>query len=246
MIKFFRKIRFDLMEKNKTGKYFKYAIGEIILVVIGILIALQINTWKTEYENKKVVIKNCKTLIKNLEKDSVYMTNVLQAMKSQNDKLLDFEQRLSEITATIDTVIKIARFEFEPVVQTIEFPNENEYNTMIISGEINLFDREIIQDIYDLYSQHQFLDKVSQENFELFVRAVETFNNNYSLDSSITTIKGHLQDELWQDVNAKDLIAKFDKILLSKRIQFGRQKDLERVLKENHLLLTKLREIENR
>ncbi len=234
------------MEKNKTGKYFKYAIGEIILVVIGILIALQINTWKTEYENKKVVIKNCKTLIKNLEKDSVYMTNVLQAMKSQNDKLLDFEQRLSEITATIDTVIKIARYEFEPVVQTIEFPNENEYNTMIISGEINLFDREIIQDIYDLYSQHQFLDKVSQENFELFVRAVETFNNNYSLDSSITTIKGHLQDELWQDVNAKDLIAKFDKILLSKRIQFGRQKDLERVLKENHLLLTKLREIENR
>ncbi len=234
------------MEKNKTGKYFKYAIGEIILVVIGILIALQINTWKTEYENKKVVIKNCKTLIKNLEKDSVYMTNVLQALKSQNDKLLDFEQRLSEITATIDTVIKIARYEFEPVVQTIEFPNENEYNTMIISGEINLFDREITQDIYDLYSQHQFLDKVSQENFELFVRAVETFNNNYSLDSSITTIKGHLQDELWQDVNAKDLIAKFDKILLSKRIQFGRQKDLERVLKENHLLLTKLREIENK
>ena len=45
MIKFFRKIRYDLMEKNKTGKYLKYAIGEIVLVVIGILIALQINNW---------------------------------------------------------------------------------------------------------------------------------------------------------------------------------------------------------
>ena len=45
MIKLFRKIRYDLMEKNKTGKYFKYAIGEIVLVVIGILIALQINNW---------------------------------------------------------------------------------------------------------------------------------------------------------------------------------------------------------
>ena len=33
------------MEQNKTGKYLKYAIGEIVLVVIGILIALQINTW---------------------------------------------------------------------------------------------------------------------------------------------------------------------------------------------------------
>ena len=36
------------MEKNKTGKYLKYAIGEIILVVIGILVAIQINTWNEE------------------------------------------------------------------------------------------------------------------------------------------------------------------------------------------------------
>jgi len=48
MIKFFRKIRYELMEKNKTGKYLKYAIGEIVLVVIGILIALQINTWNNK------------------------------------------------------------------------------------------------------------------------------------------------------------------------------------------------------
>jgi hypothetical protein len=45
MIKFFRKIRQNLLMENKTGKYFKYAIGEIILVVIGILIALSINNW---------------------------------------------------------------------------------------------------------------------------------------------------------------------------------------------------------
>ncbi|WP_133758993.1 DUF6090 family protein [Gelidibacter sediminis] len=53
MIKFFRKIRYDLMEKNKTVKYFKYAIGEIILVVIGILIALQINNWNENKSNLK-------------------------------------------------------------------------------------------------------------------------------------------------------------------------------------------------
>ena len=45
MIKLFRKIRQDLLSEGKTTKYFKYAIGEIILVVIGILIALQINNW---------------------------------------------------------------------------------------------------------------------------------------------------------------------------------------------------------
>jgi len=53
MIKFFRKIRQNLLIENKTGKYFKYAIGEILLVVIGILIALQINNWNEQSKAKK-------------------------------------------------------------------------------------------------------------------------------------------------------------------------------------------------
>lgn len=53
MIKFFRKIRYDLMEKNKTGRYLKYAIGEIALVMIGILLALQVNNWNNERIQKK-------------------------------------------------------------------------------------------------------------------------------------------------------------------------------------------------
>ena len=59
MIKFFRKIRQNLLLQNKTGKYFKYAIGEIILVVIGILIALSINNWN---ENKKLKVQEIKIL----------------------------------------------------------------------------------------------------------------------------------------------------------------------------------------
>jgi len=48
MLKSFRKIRQNFLSEGKTGKYLKYAIGEIILVVIGILIALQINNWNEE------------------------------------------------------------------------------------------------------------------------------------------------------------------------------------------------------
>ena len=59
MIKFFRHIRKNLLMENKIGKYFKYAIGEIILVVIGILIALQINNWN---ENRKSDIKETQFL----------------------------------------------------------------------------------------------------------------------------------------------------------------------------------------
>jgi hypothetical protein len=72
MIKFFRKIRYNLMSENRTGKYFKYAIGEIILVVIGILIALQINNWN---EQRKDRTKE-HILLKQLQED--YQANLMQ------------------------------------------------------------------------------------------------------------------------------------------------------------------------
>lgn len=48
MFKFFRHIQQQLVSEGKTAKYFKYTIGEIALVVIGILIALQINNWNED------------------------------------------------------------------------------------------------------------------------------------------------------------------------------------------------------
>ena len=62
MIKLFRTIRQNLLNEGKTSRYLKYAIGEIILVVIGILIALQINNW------------NIKRL--NLEKETKYLKEI--------------------------------------------------------------------------------------------------------------------------------------------------------------------------
>jgi len=75
MIKIFRKIRFDLMEKNKTGKYLKYAIGEIVLVVIGILIALQINNRNEDRKTRVEEMEYINSYLIDLEKDRVVMKN---------------------------------------------------------------------------------------------------------------------------------------------------------------------------
>ena len=76
MIKFFRKIRYNLMEQNKTGKYFKYAIGEIILVVIGILIALQLNNYNETLNENNLE----KKAINNLKLDFQYNQSELQKL----------------------------------------------------------------------------------------------------------------------------------------------------------------------
>lgn len=69
MIKVFRKIRQQLLKEGKTTQYIKYAIGEIALVVIGILIALQINNWN-EQRLEEIEINNIlNTITSNLNSD---------------------------------------------------------------------------------------------------------------------------------------------------------------------------------
>lgn len=71
MIKFFRHIRQNLIMENNTSKYFKYAIGEIVLVVIGILIALQINTWNEQRKLDRDLVNVLKEVRSNLITDSL-------------------------------------------------------------------------------------------------------------------------------------------------------------------------------
>lgn len=80
MIKFFRKIRQDLLTKNNFSKYLLYALGEIVLVVIGILIALQLNNYNDSLKQDKL------------------------EQKTLHNLKLDFEFNLSEMEGTINTL----------------------------------------------------------------------------------------------------------------------------------------------
>uniref|UniRef100_UPI00404AEF97 DUF6090 family protein n=1 Tax=Gelidibacter sp. TaxID=2018083 RepID=UPI00404AEF97 len=86
MIKLFRNIRKKLLEQGKTANYLKYAIGEIILVVIGILIALQINNWN---EKRKASIEE-KAILESLSQN-------LKLSKEQSESLISEEIKLKNL-----------------------------------------------------------------------------------------------------------------------------------------------------
>ena len=88
MIKFFRNIRQNLLHEGKTAKYLKYAIGEIFLVMIGILLALQVNNWNQERHQRQ---KEKKILIE-LKSDLVSNDSILQ-------NTIEFEQNTAEEVA---------------------------------------------------------------------------------------------------------------------------------------------------
>ncbi|MEH6748121.1 MAG: DUF6090 family protein [Maribacter arcticus] len=101
MIKFFRKIRQNLLNEGKTGKYIKYAIGEIFLVVIGILIALQINNWNEARKDKKY-LNRVYTQIKNdLQKDTLEMGVAIKLITEKNKRL----------TAIIDGTVSVSYYD---------------------------------------------------------------------------------------------------------------------------------------
>lgn len=74
------------MEQNKTGKYLKYAIGEIVLVIIGILLALQINDWNTKRIEINTLKSNLNYVLEDIEKDK----NQLVGLKKQRQEAVRF------------------------------------------------------------------------------------------------------------------------------------------------------------
>lgn len=95
MIKLFRNIRRSLLSEGKTSKYLKYALGEIILVVIGILIALQINNWNDHRKS----VANSKKLIAEMVNDLASDTLYLNMVETKLSKRMRLEEWMLSRTA---------------------------------------------------------------------------------------------------------------------------------------------------
>lgn len=137
MFNFLRKIRYDLMEKKKTGKYFKYAIGEIILVVIGILIALSINNWNEQRKMKleeQDILEGLEVEFKINHKRLVYvMQTSQQSIDNGNQLMTYFNQDIS----------RIQEKKFDSLLYNLQNvwtfnPRKGLLNSIIASGQIKL------------------------------------------------------------------------------------------------------------
>ena len=160
MIKFFRKIRYDLMEKNKTGKYLKYAVGEIVLVVIGILIALSINNW-----NEKRKLKAEETeLLSNLSLSFERKLNELESKNIGRTKNIKGIDKLLEIIATKNkTISDDEMFGLMQELFTWYAVNEefNIIDMLYSSGKINMISNDSLKN--KLISWPDYMEEMLEE-----------------------------------------------------------------------------------
>jgi hypothetical protein len=106
MIRLFRMIRQRLLTDHRFGKYLLYASGEIILIVIGILIALSINNWNEVQKTRNLE----QTYLVDLRAEFMQNLNALDLVIGINQKNIDHARELSEFTGPIKPVITDKRF----------------------------------------------------------------------------------------------------------------------------------------
>ncbi|MFZ1791353.1 MAG: DUF6090 family protein [Saprospiraceae bacterium] len=166
MIKLFRNIRHSLLAEGKTSKYLKYAIGEIILVVIGILIALQINNWN---ENNKLEKETYKVLLQMRDEFS----------RNQNELKIKIEQHqfVKESFNELSTLANPHPIEIEPsrldslMFSIIYIPEFNALNSISSSEKLELVDDSLKNYIADWklnYDYYKYSIKLIDDELTLF------------------------------------------------------------------------------
>jgi hypothetical protein len=128
------------MEKNKTGKYLKYAIGEILLVIIGILIAVSINGWN---EDRKLAIEE-QSLLKDLKQEMDLNLKSLEIVIAQHEESLEAAEEMRKLFDDRDAFNKMPAETFAQLSGKMEKnstydPQSGILNSLINSGRLNLF-----------------------------------------------------------------------------------------------------------
>jgi hypothetical protein len=159
------------MEQNKTGKYLKYAIGEIILVVIGILIALQINNWNEHRKTRAteiIFLKNIEADLKlNLVSLDAFVISRQEAIKSSKLVINYFNNPNS---------INLNTFNLHSINVMVWFPfqqNDNTYQELVNSGQLSIISNKDIKDqmqnMQSSFKTIAFVENEMQQDFESYL-----------------------------------------------------------------------------
>ncbi|MDO1501198.1 DUF6090 family protein [Winogradskyella maritima] len=199
MIKLFRHIRKSLLEQNKMGKYFKYAIGEIILVVIGILIALQINNWNENRKEKAQVQTYYNQLLEELELDINAITFSIKRLENDIKQYKKISDALSVPNLPLDSILMVYQ-KADFIIENTSF-NTKTIDVLLSTGDIKLINPKIKNALLAL--QNEQLDHIfdSNERFKFYTEMVGDLNFLFPLNKSLWDNQKELLNHL--DVKEK-------------------------------------------
>jgi len=184
MLRFFRHIRKSLMEQNKIRTYLLYAVGEILLVVIGILIALQVNNWNEERKALDELSQYTVSIISDIAQDTLLLQRTiynLEELIAINEEVI---HRINTEEANLDTRIYLASEKFTPLNTGIDNYNTSIFEAILATGSLGLFKKEIRDKIFELRQSQ--LNSLDPTNSDIYFNKANEFGRYFPLfDSNI-------------------------------------------------------------
>ena len=223
MIKFFRHIRQTLISENSMGKYFKYAIGEILLVVIGILLALQINTWN---ENRKVNIQ-LKSALQSVYKDLVSDSLALhQAIPQVKERVRTIKSLISRSYATetnLDTLISIMQNEFPVRWYSSPAYNKNTFTNLKSTGAFDIVPTDIKLLLSDYYTSVESFENLNEKVLDQYRIHLDDFVKRYNIIGRLydeNYLNSFLYNRTWTAIDEKDFTARVAVMLAAYQVLY--------------------------
>ena len=190
------------MEKNRTGKYLKYAIGEILLVVIGILIALQINNWNEEKKLRKLEISYLSGILYDLKADTTALNQMVYPdFKEKHKKRHNYLDSLVDNNLLSDSTL-VSKIAHPSVIANsgISFhPTVGTYNSIISEGNSRIIqDQELFNSIQKLYEVwYKRNNEYSQRRDKIMDGIKTKYAYNFVYESKIENVQNkHLIADL--------------------------------------------------
>ncbi|MGB5273280.1 MAG: DUF6090 family protein [Flavobacteriaceae bacterium] len=215
-----------MLAENKFSKYLIYAMGEIFLVVLGILIALQINNWNENQKTDAKIKSVLKALKSDLTLDTLLIKQRLPFIVEQFELNESLRARVAKPGATADTLIQIMRHEFNPNWSVQIIYNTNTYNSLNQTGLIENLSDSIKTSIKNFYNKKFSLKDRVEKTTNDYREKVTSYVNTYTFGSTMIHDQGPLIDSLvWENIDLGHLAATFQGISNFKRILFTETKE---------------------
>lgn len=155
MIKFFRKLRSQLLAEGRTGHYMKYAAGEIILVVVGILIALQINNWNQARKDRAQEIAILKSLQFDLREDK---SHLIADLEFDEEMIAAYMNCLTILSEKKEGMKEDIMRDLKSILQVGGITmNKTTFSNLQSNGEIRLIRDKMLADSIVLYYNADFM-----------------------------------------------------------------------------------------
>ena len=171
MINFFRRIRQKLVSENRFSQYVIYALGEIILVVIGILLALQINNWNEEAKLNKLTQTYYEQILIDLDAELFNIQENKDFIRNKMDSYEAYIKNFKENDWTYYQIIsELGKVEFG--TQTPLF-NDNTFQTLKQTGDIKLLPIELRNKLIALERKMTYMSKIYDRNTAIYLEHME-------------------------------------------------------------------------